>query len=88
MGFRDGAALVGLLEQMRGVCFIAESESDSVFVFLCVCLCWEEVGTQVFCDISKLRFCVLSWPCHTVCVLSLHLSVCACILVVHFCITV
>lgn len=38
VGFGDGASLVGLLEQMRGVCFITESESDSVFVFLCVCV--------------------------------------------------
>lgn len=46
-GFGDGAALVGLLEQMRGVCFITESESDSVFVFLCVCVWGRSRNTNI-----------------------------------------
>lgn len=42
MGFGGRAALVGFLEQMRGVCFIIESRSDS----LCLCFGARVCGTQ------------------------------------------
>lgn len=49
-----------------------------------MCLGGEEVGTQIFCDISKLRFCVLSWPCHTGRAQRLHALVAFIRLCVHF----